>query len=138
MTVITTPEALTTLTRISRAGVVPTDYRVVLAGRAVGIVSDEAGVIASRGRYAAWSVAFGPKGFHHTQEAAAARVVAAWLNVGHGPTRLLTAAGTVHASRPADVAGGRAPACMTNHAAGALKIMLRTGRDVTCRHCPKG
>ncbi|MEV7730201.1 hypothetical protein AB0P15_36635 [Streptomyces sp. NPDC087917] len=102
----------------------------------IGIVSDEAGAIASRGSFYAWSASHGPAGFHATQDQAVARVVRAWLNVGTEPAALMTGPGTVHASRPtAD--GGRGPACMADRAAAGLKVMLRTGRQVTCRHCPQ-
>lgn len=124
------------MTRISRAGVIPTDYRVSLAGRAIGIVSDEAGAVPSRGRFHAWSMTFGPRGFHATRDEAVARVVSAWLNVGYGPTALMTATGTVHAGRRT-ATGRRVPACMTDGAAADLKVMLRTGRTVTCERCPQ-
>ena len=139
MSIITNPEAITTITRISPKGVTPADYRVVLAGRGVGVVSDEAGAVPSRGSFMAWSVRFGPKGFQATMEEAAARVVAAWLNVGTGPTRLMTANGTVHASRLSDVEGsaGRAPACMSDRVTAGLRVLLRSGLDVTCKRCPK-
>ncbi|MGW6863942.1 dTMP kinase [Streptomyces sp. NPDC054912] len=115
-------------------------YRVTLAGRAIGLVSDEAGAVPSRGRFHAWSMAFGPRGFHATQAEVVERVVAAWLNCGPIP-RLMTAQGTVHAARPAAAgmgAAGRVPACMKDRAAAGLRVLLPTGRDVTCRHCPEG
>ncbi|MFD6918573.1 hypothetical protein [Streptomyces virginiae] len=138
--IATTPENLTTTTRTSRAGVTPIDYRVSLMGRAIGLVTDECGAVPSRGRYAAWSLHFGPKGFHATQDDAVARVVSAWLNCGYGPTHLMTATGTVHVARQSDVegAGGRVPACMTDQTAASLSALLSTGRAVTCRRCPKG
>ncbi|MER6393673.1 hypothetical protein ABT236_35080 [Streptomyces sp. NPDC001523] len=51
----------------------------------------------------------------------------------------MTAGGTVHATRPSTLmeACGRVPACMTDHTAAALTMLLRSGRPVTCGHCPK-
>ncbi|MFF4498810.1 hypothetical protein [Streptomyces sp. NPDC001546] len=105
-----------------------------LAGRGIGAVTDEGGVIPSRGRFYAWSAMFGPRGFHTTQADAVARVVAAWLNTGPGAQGLMTSTGTVHANRT--TATGLAPSCMTDCAAQGLRILLRTGQAVTCRHCP--
>lgn len=66
-------------------------------------------------------------------------MVAAWLNIGWGANFLMTAGGTVHATRSSTLtgAGGRVPACMTDRAAAGMTMLLRTGRPVTCGHCPK-
>ncbi|MFI1152556.1 hypothetical protein [Streptomyces sp. NPDC020817] len=136
MNTITTAGSLVTTTAITRAGVLPATVRVVLAGRAIGTVTDEGGAVPSRGNFHAWSAAFGPRGFHATEADAIARVVAAWLNAGPGANALMTSTGTVHTTRPG--ANGPVPACMTDRAAEGLRILLRTGRTVTCRHCPKG
>ncbi|MEU8779944.1 hypothetical protein [Streptomyces sp. NPDC048606] len=135
-TTITTPAELTTTVLITPAGKLPADYRVLLDGRVIGLVSDEAGALPGRGRFYAWSAAFGPRGFHGTEAEAVERVVAAWLNAGPGAGGLLTSRGTVHAARR--TAEGMVPACMTGRAAAGLRVLLRTGRAVTCRHCPQG
>ncbi|MEW2374439.1 hypothetical protein AB0940_34575 [Streptomyces sp. NPDC006656] len=131
MATITTAQDLVTTTATTQAGA-PV-LRVVLAGRGIGTVTD-LGTSPNRGRFYAWSAAFGPRGFHPTEADAIARVVAAWLNLGYGAASLMTATGTVHASRPGTA--GSVPACMTDRAAQGLRVLLRTGRAVTCRHCP--
>lgn len=135
MTTITSPKSLVTTTPVTRAGILPVTVRVVLAGRGIGTVTDEGGAVPARGSFYAWSAAFGPRGFHPTQADAVARVVAAWLNTSGGTTGLMTSTGTVHTARPG--AAGPIPACMTDRTAAGLRVLLRTGRPVTCRHCPK-
>ncbi|MFD8025795.1 hypothetical protein ACFV6G_35950 [Streptomyces lavendulae] len=131
MTTITTAQDLVTTTTVTQAGALT--LRVVLAGRSIGTVTDMD--TATPRRFYAWSAAFGPRGFHPTAADAITRVVAAWLNCGYGANALMTSTGTVHAARPGT--SGPVPACMTDRAAAGLRILLRTGRAVTCRHCPK-
>ncbi|MFD8147390.1 hypothetical protein [Streptomyces sp. NPDC059708] len=136
---ITEPRDLITISPLTRAGALPAVSRVSLAGRMIGTVTDEGGAVPSRGSYHAWSLAFGPKGFHTTQAKAVERLVSVWLCRGWGPTTLITGPGTIHASRPSTlpVPNGRVPACMTDRAASGLRVLLLSGRNVTCRHCPK-
>ncbi|MGW6865914.1 hypothetical protein [Streptomyces sp. NPDC054901] len=132
---VTNPAELISLAPLTRTGVLPAVSRVCLGGKMIGTITDEGGAIPSRGSHHAWSLAFGPKGFHHNQADAVERLVSVWLNVGWGPVTLMTATGTVHASRTTPE--GNVPACMTDRAARELRVLLRSGRAVTCRHCPQ-
>ncbi|MFD8633724.1 hypothetical protein [Streptomyces sp. NPDC059533] len=136
---ITKPHSLITISPLTRAGVLPAVSRVSMAGRMIGTVTDEGGAVPTRGSYHAWSSAFGPKGFHPTEGKAVAALIKTWLNRGWGYTTLMTHGGTVHASRfgMIDVPESRVPACMTDRAASGLRVLLLSGRNVTCRHCPK-
>ncbi|MEU8779308.1 hypothetical protein [Streptomyces sp. NPDC048606] len=107
---------MTTTILITPAGRFPADHRVVLDGRVIGLVSDEAGAVPGRGRFHAWSAAFGPRGFHATEAAAVERVVSAWLNCEAESTGLMTSRGTVHAARR--TGEGLVPTCTTGGGVG--------------------